>query len=457
MKRIFTKNAQVLQDPMMSPAQDPMAMPETEQPLEDPAQTSSPQEQDLVFEKGSDLDAFLSSGDRTAVQKQIEDKVAHADLEALREALEQYYTADDPGIREEIAGQIVKSGILPVGMVSPDSQEGMMATEYKEIDPKEIEAFVKDVDSQIKKMASSNLPVNKSFNLSKQAQAQTSQNIIMYGPGQTRIDPFTRQPVSDWSVVERNKGFGLVVDNVWNIDWESIWRGSIMDKYSRPYRDKDGNWVGGYINKRFEVDRWTPEGNNYQLLPGERRKPYLPEYRSTEARLEAMREKQAEEKGYEPESSGQPFNWKKASVKTAQANMTPSPQSKEELFQKQIKDYVDHCQEESNAKEFLNEQTSMTPSEIAFDVMGLEEDSFASERASSSAAEQPHLQHLDDDSLAREIYKEVLKFVQQSIDQYKESLPSMSDLKGAADDDRLHEQMDMDRQASFNLKKKTSS
>jgi len=150
----------------------------------------------------------------------------------------------------------------------------------------------------------------KSFNLSKTAQHKTLDNAFLWGPGQTKIDPFLRQPVSDWHIIERNKGFGLVVDDVWNIDWENIWRSTIMDKYSRPYRNKSGEWVGGYIQKRFETDKNIPETNNIQLKPGQRRRPYLAEYASTEARLEDMREK--DERGYGPQTSGEPFNWKEA-------------------------------------------------------------------------------------------------------------------------------------------------
>jgi hypothetical protein len=135
----------------------------------------------------------------------------------------------------------------------------------------------------------------------------------MYGPGQVRFDPFYRQPVSNYSLVERNKGFGLTIDDIWDIDYEAIWRGNIMDKYSRPYRDKDGNWVGGYINKRFEVDQWIPEGNNYQLKPGQRRKPRLPEHGVIEGRLEAAREKGDIVGG--PVVEGKPFNWKEAQLK----------------------------------------------------------------------------------------------------------------------------------------------
>ena len=56
------------------------------------------------------------------------------------------------------------------------------------------------------------------------------------------------------------------------------------------------------------------------MLPGELRRPYLPEYGNKEARLEAMREKN--ERGYEPDSTGKPFNWKEAQKK--KANLTKS-------------------------------------------------------------------------------------------------------------------------------------
>jgi hypothetical protein len=172
--------------------------------------------------------------------------------------------------------------------------------------------FVNKINDEIKQMAS--VKPKTKFNLSKFAQHKSNENVILYGPSSVRIDPFLRQPVSDWHILERNKGFGLVVDDVWNLDWETLWRGNVMDKYSRPYRDtKTGEWIGGYIQKRFEVDKWIPPENNYQLLPGQLRKPYIPEQRSTEARLEAMREKDADKRGYKPVSTGKPFNWHQSS------------------------------------------------------------------------------------------------------------------------------------------------
>ena len=179
---------------------------------------------------------------------------------------------------------------------------------------KELGASVNKVSEMIKKLAQESVSKDEKtvFNLTKTAQHKTLDNSILWGPGQTRIDPFLHQPVSDWHIVERNKGFGLVVDDIWNIDYETIWRENIMDKYSRPYKDKEGNWVGGYIQKRFEVDKNIPEASNMQLKPGQLRKPVLPEYGNTESRLQAARAKGDIAGAYD---TSQPFNWKEASKK----------------------------------------------------------------------------------------------------------------------------------------------
>lgn len=80
---------------------------------------------------------------------------------------------------------------------------------------------------------------------------------------------------------------------------EAIWRSYIMDKYSREYQDKEGHWVGGYINDRFYVfpDAGTPAnpkvardgGNLLGLAPGERTRKPRPHQYSTERRLEEAR------------------------------------------------------------------------------------------------------------------------------------------------------------------------
>lgn len=179
---------------------------------------------------------------------------------------------------------------------------------------KEVSSSVNEISNIIRKIAQETVEQEekKPFNI-KTAQHKTKTDAIMYGPGQTRIDPFYRKPVSDWHIVERNKGFGLVVDDIWNIDYEAIWRGNIMDKYSRPYRDTNtGEWVGGYIQKRFEVDKNIPETSNIQLKPGQKRRPILPQYGNTESRLQEARSN-GEIEG--ASDTSKPFNWKEASKK----------------------------------------------------------------------------------------------------------------------------------------------
>jgi hypothetical protein len=185
------------------------------------------------------------------------------------------------------------------------------------------QAVVDETNEEIKKLAEKYVKQEKkkskrtSYNLQKEAQHKGfDTSVLLYGPGQKKFDPFYRQPVSPYTMLERNKGFGFTVDEVWDLDWEAIWRGNIMDKYSRPYKDsKTGEWVGGYVQKRFEVDKNIPEQNNLQLKPGQRRKPFLPEYGLTEARMEDMRSKQ--DRGYGPVSEGEVFNWKEAQAKCA--------------------------------------------------------------------------------------------------------------------------------------------
>lgn len=256
----------------------------------------------------ADLKNWLDQqGDRASASSMLTSLVSDPYKQSIVDVLESYYeessTEED---KLKIAQQIFD--VLPDAAkdLEPNAEEGVL--EAPLTSPTETLAFINNSEAEIKKLAQVGL--NKPFNMKKEAQHKgMADNVIMYGPESKRIDPFLRQPISDWHIVERNKGFGLVVDDIWNIDWESLWRGTIMDKFSRPYRDNDGNWVGGYLQKRFEVDKWIPEGNNYQLKPGELRRPYVAEAKGTEARLEAMRKK--EDRGYEPASTGNPFNWKK--------------------------------------------------------------------------------------------------------------------------------------------------
>lgn len=261
------------------------------------------------FKDGGELKNWLDNADYILARSQLIQFVEDSNRQQLLEdSLNAYYeTRMDSNAKLQLATNIFT--LLPDSVKKFDiNTPGVVMAPYTSANL---------INNEIKKLAENCVKNKKTntYNLNKTAQHKSfDNNVIMYGPEQTRLDPFYRQPVSDYSIVERNKGFGFVVDDIWNIDWETIWRGSIMDKYSRPYRNKEGKWVGGYINKRFEVDNWVPETNNYQLKPGERRKPYLPEYASTEARLQDARHKGIIKGGPEVNRSA-PFNWKEASSK----------------------------------------------------------------------------------------------------------------------------------------------
>ena len=232
--------------------------------------------------------------------------------DSAQSALKEYYNGFDVKGDEE---RLDEAGVIYDFIYGKEGSMTIQAP-YKELG-----ASVNEASQLIKKLAQDAVKKNKkkSFNLTKTAQHKSLDNAILWGPGQSRIDPFLKQPVSDWHIVERNKGFGLVVDDVWNIDYETIWRENIMDKYSRPYRDKEGNWVGGYIQKRFEVDKNIPEASNYQLKPGQRRKPVLPEYGNTESRLQAARAAGDIEGAND---TSKPFNWKEAKSKKMEKQAT---------------------------------------------------------------------------------------------------------------------------------------
>lgn len=169
--------------------------------------------------------------------------------------------------------------------------------------------LAKELAASQKKQSSSNI-----FNLTKTAQHKSMvHSTIMSGPDQTSLSPFSRDIQSGLHLIEQNKGFGLKIDDVLDINFEAIWRGSIMDKYNAPYRDAEGNYVGGYINRRFEVNRNIPKGNNLQLLPGTRGRPWMPQYSTLESRMEVLRGN--EEKLVHPATFNKlsigPFNLKK--------------------------------------------------------------------------------------------------------------------------------------------------
>ena len=69
---------------------------------------------------------------------------------------------------------------------------------------------------------------------------------------------------------------------------EALWRRHVMDKFSREFKNKEGKWVGGYINERFQSFH-DDGGNQMELAHGERTRKPRPHQYSTERRLEEGR------------------------------------------------------------------------------------------------------------------------------------------------------------------------
>jgi hypothetical protein len=69
---------------------------------------------------------------------------------------------------------------------------------------------------------------------------------------------------------------------------EALWRRHVMDKFSREFKNKEGKWVGGYINQRFQVFN-DDGGNQMELAHGEKTRKPRPHQYSTERRLEEAR------------------------------------------------------------------------------------------------------------------------------------------------------------------------
>jgi hypothetical protein len=250
------------------------------------------------FEKMEDFKKWADETDDVVVLQAL----TTFDSDDIKEQMEQYFSLDDEGQKGVLAARIFNDSHFPL-----KKEQGFMA-DYEHYG--EVTNIIKKLASECTKEYTQKEV--KPFNLTKTAQHKTMESVIQWGPAETRkVDPFSRQPISDWHIIERNKGFGLVVDDVWNIDYETIWRENVMDKYSRPYKDKEGNWVGGYLQKRFEIDKNIPDTTNLQLKPGEKRRPILPEYGNTESRLQAARAKGDIEGA---NNTTEPFNWKEAST-----------------------------------------------------------------------------------------------------------------------------------------------
>jgi len=151
--------------------------------------------------------------------------------------------------------------------------------------------------------------------MTKTARMHSDDAYLLYGPTEKRICPKLRgkgvgDVVSEY-ICRHHCLDGIVIDDNKTICGEALWRANAMDKFSREYVDADGEIKGGYINKRFEINRNVPEENKMRLKPGETRKPRPASiYGNMEARMQEMREKEGKKRGYAPDTdTSEPFGW----------------------------------------------------------------------------------------------------------------------------------------------------
>jgi hypothetical protein len=198
--------------------------------------------------------------------------------------------------------------------------------------------------------------------MSKEASTQgLSDSYLLYGPGEKRICPKLRgrgggkiganDVVSEY-ICRHHCLDGIVIDDSRTICGEALWRANVMDKFSRPYKDEDGNWKGGYIEGRFEINRAkVDEENRMQLKPGERRLPRPASQGNLESRMQDMRNKEGKKRDYRPTTdTSKPFNWTKDvdqnNVEVAQSERD----RREEAAGHQTVEYTNRDKGENNPK-----------------------------------------------------------------------------------------------------------
>jgi hypothetical protein len=213
----------------------------------------------------------------------------HPNASQFEEALQNFFQVDE---NSQDAVDIAKHAFDAYSSPSP-TVVPMGAVEKS---ASAVAAIVSASDEQIallaEKFAESHRPAKSAsvvFNLIKHASHGDMRNVVLFGPGQVKPSPIIRDIESNLSAVERNKSNGFFVGDVYDIDFETLWRGNVMDKYYRPFDGAHGLSGGGYIDDRFEVNRNVPVGNDLRVPADGSPRPFIPEFSGTEARLSAAR------------------------------------------------------------------------------------------------------------------------------------------------------------------------
>lgn len=255
-------------------------------------------------------DALIRMGPYQDTYNKILEQVDDEDQDSAKEALAAFFQGFPEGLCT-LYGILVKAGMADP--VDQNIVEEIME-QHPQIGPEDKKASGSHKGC---KLAGLWLPPEDSGLYSTEKMEKTASGYVggpspshyTHGPGEQRYCPKLRNSVN--TIVCRYHCLdGLPVDDHQILCGEAIWRQSVMDKFSREYKDADGNWVGGYLNKRFEIERNTAE-HPYQLKPGQRQAPINEDAWSPEKRLQEMRRSEASNRNYS-ETPGDPedlYNW----------------------------------------------------------------------------------------------------------------------------------------------------
>lgn len=352
------KEAQMPQSPMQQP------MPDQGQLGRFPVQN----EGDFIAKFANDLLAFNN-------------RPGTPEYERARIASEEIRSAVSPGFEEE-ANSILEA-IMQLEVAQRDTASDYLMKLYGVLIPpilvsdqagSQMEPVMseksQDVLEGIVRFSLTDSVLNNK-GMTKTAADQFGQQYLLYGPTEKRICPKLRgknlsvgDVVSEYTCRHHCLD-GIVIDDNKTICGEALWRAHGMDKFSREYVDAEGEIVGGYLNKRFEINRNVPEENKMRLKPGETRKPRPAAWGNMESRLQDMRSKEGQSRDYRPETNtGDPFEWCHDSDQNNVEVSQTERDRREEAMGSKLVQYTNRDQGENNPKKAFNLRyfkTAQTP------------------------------------------------------------------------------------------------
>ncbi len=258
----------------------------------------------LAKQAFEEIQGVVSPGFENEVDSALESIIQLDPVEGRDRAQESLMKIYNIMLPESVKGQ---SQMQPA---APQPQQMLMEPVMSDIQPEGIVKF--NLSDQV-------LNNNKYANdpkVVKTAADQFGQEYLLYGPTEKRVCPKLRgKNLSVGDIVSEHTCrhhclAGIVIDDNKTICGEALWRAHGMDKFSREYVNAEGEIVGGYLNKRFEINRNVDPENNMRLKPGETRKPRPASQGSLEQRMQAMRAAEGKERNYRPDvNTGDAFKW----------------------------------------------------------------------------------------------------------------------------------------------------